>query len=117
MMRDPITALLSTARRVGDDFCWPAERSVDVIDALSSLSRAVLGVELWRLENDGHPEVVGWSQYNIDTHRPWDEVVAEGARRATDEVLGYSGDRGLWINITWVDPPVDGRSERQAGQR
>lgn len=117
MMRESLKSLLSTARRVGDDFCWPAEQSVDVIDALSSLSRAVLGVELWRIENDGHPEVLGWSQYNIDTHRPWDVVVAEGARRATDEVLGYSGDRELWINITWADPPDDDRSDREAGER
>jgi hypothetical protein len=117
MMRDPINTLLSTARRVGDDFCWPAEQSIEVIDALLSLSRAVLGVELWRIENDEHPEVLGWSQYDIDTHRPWDEVVADAARRATDEILGYSGDRGLWINITWVDPPVDGSSERQAVER
>ncbi|MFN8053527.1 MAG: hypothetical protein U0Q22_18965 [Acidimicrobiales bacterium] len=117
MMRDPINTLLSTARRVGDDFCWPAEQSAGVIDALSALSRAVLGVELWRIEDDEKPEVLGWSQYDIDTHRPWDEVVADGARRATDEVLGYSGDRGLWINITWVDPPVDESSDRQAGER
>lgn len=116
MMRDPITTLLSTARRVGDDFCWPAERSIEVIAALSSLSRAVLGVELWQIENDGHPEVLGWSQYEIDTRRSWDDVVAEGARRAADEVFGYSSDRGLWINITWIDPPVDASSEGWAAE-
>ena len=115
-MSDPITTLLSSGRRVGDDFCWPAQESVEVIEALASLSRAVVGVELWRIEGDEGPEVLEWSQYNVDTHRRWDEVVADGARQATDEVLGYSGDRGLWINITWADPPADGTSHRQAGR-
>ena len=101
-MKDPISLLLSSARRVGEDYCWPAEQSLEVIEALSSLSQAVLGVELWQIESDGPPEVVGWSQYNLDTRRPWDEVVADGARQATDLALGQSGDRGLWINITWV---------------
>ncbi len=116
-MSDPITTLLSSARRVGDDFCWPAQESVEVIEALASLSRAVLGVELWRIEGDDGPEVLGWSQYNVDTHRRWDEVVAAGARQAIDEVLGYSGDRGLWINITWVDPPADENGDREVGRR
>jgi hypothetical protein len=111
-MSDPINVLLSSARRVGEDFCWQAERALEVIDALSSLSRAVLGVELWRIEN----EVLGWSQYNVDTHRPWEQVVSDGARQAADAVLGYSGDRGLWINITWADPPVgDDDTLRAAG--
>ncbi len=101
-----IDVLLSSARRVGEDFCWPAERSLEVIEALSSLSRAILGVELWQIENDGHPKILGWSQYSINTRRPWDEVVSDGARQAMDAVLGHAGDRSLWINFTWEIHPM-----------
>jgi len=114
-MKDPINLLLSSARRVGEDYCWPAEQSIEVIEALSSLSQAVLGVELWQIESDGPPEVVGWSQYILDTHRPWDEVVADGARQATDAALGHSGDHGLWMNITWMGQPDYGDQVSEDG--
>lgn len=110
-MTDPVGVLLSSARRVGDDYCWPAGTALEAIDALSSLSRAVLGVELWRFQDDATPEVAGWSDYVIDTGQPWADVVAKGAREAIEAILGHVGDRDLWVNISWADPPTDPLSQ------
>jgi hypothetical protein len=105
---DDLAPLLSSARRVGSDYCWPADEALEVIDRLASLSLAILGVELWRFGADGPPEVLGWSDYRLDTDGPWTQVVADGARLAADAVLGHSGTLGLWVNITWMDSPNGG---------
>lgn len=100
---DPLRAILSGVRTVGAESCWPATQSVEVIRALASLDRAVLGVELWRFEGEGAPEVVGWSEYSVATAGPWADVVAAAARDAEESVLGHAGDLGLWVNLTWIE--------------
>lgn len=100
---DPLRVILSSGRTVGSDICWPATHSVDVIRALASLDRAVLGVELWRFEGESAPEVVGWSEYSVAIDGPWADVVATAARDAEESVLGHAGDLGLWVNLTWIE--------------
>jgi hypothetical protein len=100
---DPLRVILTGVRTVGEEGCWPASRCVEVIRALASLDRAVLGVELWRFEGGDAPEVVGWSEYSVATAGPWPGVVAAAARAAEESVLGHTGDLGLWMNLTWIE--------------
>ena len=94
------STLLECARRVDEEWCWPATDAISVIQAIELLGLAVLGVELWELRADGVPVVKGWSQYDLPSG-PWSDVVQGAARAAADEVLGYSENLDLWVNISW----------------
>lgn len=93
---------LACATRVGSDFCWPATQVLGALDAFALASVVLLGVELWKMHDDGAPEVLGWTDYNVDLGQPWPEAVRASHRLAVDAVLGFDGDLDLWVNVTWV---------------
>ncbi len=96
-----LATLLESARRIDEEWCWPAAHSLSVIRAIESLGLAVLGVELWEIQADGPPLVKGWSQYDLPSG-PWSDVVQGAASAAAEEVLGYSGNLDFWVNISWL---------------
>lgn len=96
-----LSTLLESARRIDEEWCWPAVHSLSIIRAIESLGLAVLGVELWEMQVDGRPLVKGWSQYDLPSGL-WSDVVREAAIAAADEVLGYSGNLDVWVNISWL---------------
>ena len=100
---------LACATRVGSDFCWPATQVLGALDAFTLASVVLLGVELWKMRDDGTPEVLGWTDYNVDLGVPWPEAVRASHRLAVDAVLGFDGDLDLWVNVTWL-PPTESTS-------
>lgn len=103
---DPLQLLLTSARRVGDEFCWPAHRILEVIDAFELLGLVVLGAELWQFDRDDQPTVVGWTEYQVPegarAHR-----AAAARRLAHEDLLGHAGNMRYWINLTWASPCED----------
>ena len=93
---------LACAMKVGSEFCWPATQVLSALDAFALASVVLLGVELWKVGDDGAPEVLGWTEYNVDFTVPWSEVVRASHRLAVDAVLGFDGDLDLWVNVTWL---------------
>ena len=63
---DPLGYLLQSARRVGDEFCWPATQLLNVTRSFVALNLIILGVELRRFdEGTAEPTVIGWTEYEI----------------------------------------------------
>ncbi len=101
--RSPLGLLLATAKRVGEEFCWPAPSALEVVEALRGLGYAVLGVELWAFdEPEGPPRVVGWSTYATETALEWGDLVAVSAQSAAEAITGHEGDLVLWVNLTFA---------------
>lgn len=96
-----LTVLLENARRVGEEWCWPATNAVEVVRSIEAMGLAVVGVELWDFGGDDLPTVKGWSQYELPTGR-WEDVVRQVARSAVDELLGFSENRDLWVSVSWA---------------
>lgn len=96
-----LTVLLENARRVGEEWCWPATNALEVVRSIEAMGLAVLGVELWDFGGDDGPTVKGWSQYEVPTGR-WDDAVRQLARSAVDELLGFSEDSDLWVSVSWA---------------
>ena len=92
--------LLSLARRVNNEWCWPAAAAEDAIVAIAALNLAVLGIEIWEFDDSDSVVVKGWSQYELPSGE-WSEVVRSSARLARDGVFEHSGNIGLWVNLTW----------------
>lgn len=99
---NPIDVVLASGRAVGGEYCWPADRALEAIAALTDLSQAILGVELWRFESGDNPTVLGWSDYRIELAGDWRDVVPLSRSLASDALFGHVGDLDLWVNITWT---------------
>ncbi len=100
--RDPLLSLLSGARRVGGEYCWPSQHVLETIEAFDQLGLLLLGAELWRFEDlDEAPHVLGWVDLDPGPGA-WPERVDAAARKATKELLGYATDQGAWVNFTWM---------------
>jgi hypothetical protein len=103
MSHNPLPQILRSARRIGEEFCWPATEALSVIEAFQRLGLVVLGAELWRFEgDDAAPTVVGWTDYEVPPGPPAVRV-AEATRLVTDILIAHSGDLDLWVNLTWEE--------------
>lgn len=96
---NPVDRVLEDARRVGNDYCWPASGAREVISALRELEQATLGFEVWSFDNEITPRVVRTSVYEVDLDQPWPDVVRTSFEAA---LAGMSGLETGWINLTWV---------------
>ena len=94
--------LAASARRVGNDVCWPIEDAREVIEHLAKEGITVLGFELWDIDADGKPKVLGSSTYRAP---PSDtaEAPLDAARLALDE-LNRNGVAGSCCQVTWAEP-------------
>lgn len=66
------------------------------------------------MHDDGGPEVLGWTDYNVDLGVSWPEAVRASHRLAVDAVLGFDGDLDLWVNVTWLPRAESSSSEVSA---
>jgi hypothetical protein len=96
---NPVDRVLEDARRVGNEYCWPAKGAREVITALRDLEQATLGFEVWHFENPVGPRVVRISGYEVDLEQPWPDVVRDSSAAALAELS--DADTG-WINLTWI---------------
>lgn len=113
MSHESLPHLLRSARRVGEEFCWPATEALSVVEALQRLGLVVLGAELWRFETeDSPPTVIGWTEHEIPPG-PSAARLAEATRLVTDILISHSGDLDLWVNLTWEEMNSRTESTRQ----
>ena len=83
--------------------CWPATSAAEVVLAIRDLGYAVLGVELWELDEAvSPPRVVGWSDYSVDASDEWSQVVDQAAALAVECLADVASNVGLLVNMTWV---------------
>lgn len=103
MSQEFLPRLLRSARRVGEEFCWPAAEALSVVEAFQRLGLLVLGAELWRFESeDSQPTVLGWTEHEVPPGPPAVRL-AEATRLVRDMLISHSGDLDLWVNLTWEE--------------
>ena len=110
---NPVDVVLTGARPVGNEFCWPRAAAFDVIGALGQLDQAVLGFELWSLGTDDRPRVVAWSGYQANLDKPWAQVIEDCVAAAISELRDRADD-DLWVNLTWISKRES--AEQQPGE-
>lgn len=96
---NPVDRVLEDARRVGNEYCWPAKGAREVISAPRELDQATLGFEVWSFDNQITPRVVRISVYEVDLDQPWPDVVRASFEAA---LAGLSGLETGRINLTWI---------------
>jgi hypothetical protein len=79
---------------------WPKEVAREIVSYLSSKDQAVLGVEVWIPEQEV-PRVVGWSEYEIASHRDWKGYVRQNAIQAL-KIIDDSELEDALYNLTWM---------------
>ena len=81
---------------------WRKDFAKQVIESLSKLGFAVLGIELWMPEGDV-PRVIGWSEYNIEYSGDWGDYVQKNLEFAMRDIERVTEENVLF-NLTWVSP-------------
>jgi len=96
--------LLSRAVTVGSEVAWPAAVARDVVAHLQGADIAVLGVEVWMLE-DAIPRVWGWSDYEVEFDGDWDRYVKATCAEAIAELQKEVPPEAL-VQLTIAEPPT-----------